>query len=400
MSIRVIIFFLIVSLLTSCSSLKKRNLWQQGRIIDLSEKQTFPFEREWGMIFLEVKINGQAFNFLLDTGAPNVLDEKTVEQLGIKYKSFGSVGDAYGRRQKLNFTNTATFDIGPLHFEEVAALIADFRSVQIFDCMDIDGLIGSNLMRKAVWQFDFEKEEITVAPSIRDFDVSRADTLAIFPSSQGTPRINFSLGSKEVFGVKVDFGSGNGLTTPRELVPEAMIDQADITTVGEVGTGLYGGQKDTVHYVYSDSVKLGKTLIAPGVLRVRPKTEGLVGLNFWENYLVTIDWKNKRLYYELNKDAPNMRQKTFGFGLELNKGSVFINSMSTPSPASEAGIQLGDQVLELNGQKVADIPYCGFLEQIQDMDEVNFKLKRDGEMLDLTIKRTDIFQAIFQANQR
>ncbi|MEO0341025.1 MAG: aspartyl protease family protein [Bacteroidota bacterium] len=396
---RLCFIFLIFSFLFSCSSLKKRNLWQQGRIVDLSEKQTFPFEREWGMIFLEVKINGQPFNFLLDTGAPNVLDKKTVEKLGIPYKSFGSVGDAYGRREKLSFTNTASFDIGPLHFEEVAALIADFRSVQIFDCMDIDGLIGSNLMRKAVWQFDFEKEEITVAPSIKDFDVSQADTLPIYPSSQGTPRINFSLGSKEYFGVKVDFGSGNGLTTPIELVPEKQINDAGIITVGEVGTGLYGGQKDTVRYVYSDSIKLGETLISPGILRVRPKTGGLVGLNFWENYLVTIDWKNKRLYYELNEDSPKMKQNTFGFGLELKKSQVLINSLTSPSPASEAGIQLGDQVLEFNGEKVEDIPYCGFLELLQDTDEVQFKLKRGEKILDLKVLRSDIFKLIYQAQK-
>ena len=82
--IRVIVLSFCFFSLSSCSLIKKNKLWLKGEMDPINEVVSFPFEERSGMIFLEVTINGRDYDFLLDTGAPNVLDQSIVDELGIK----------------------------------------------------------------------------------------------------------------------------------------------------------------------------------------------------------------------------------------------------------------------------------------------------------------------------
>lgn len=390
---RLIVLFLICTSLSACVTLKRNRLWKKGDVRGLEEKVSFPFTEKWGMIFLPVTINGQTFNFLLDTGAPNVLDLKTLEALNIPTYPFGMVTDAYGNRNPLNFTITDQFTVGPLEHKKIGALIADFRSVPIFDCMEIDGLIGSNMMRKAVWQFDFRQKTIHVAPDASHFDLKRATPLRIRTKGTGTPITDIQLGPTRLKNQTVDFGSGNGITVLREKVPSSSIRDTVAIGYGNAGTGLYGASQDTVYYLRTDSLQIGPDNLSDAVLRARNNTGGLLGLKFWRNYTVTIDWSAGALYLEPYQDTPQIQSTSFGFGTDLSKDTLRVSSLTEPSPASEAGLQLQDRIIRLGNTPVAELDYCQVLEQLDTVQQIQLTIENGHRTQTVKLVKRDLYKS-------
>jgi len=388
-----IAFLLLLSLcLSGCVSLKRNSLWKKGKVLRLEEKVSFPFTEKWGMIFLPVSVNGQSFNFLLDTGAPNVLDQGTLEALGIPAYTYGMVSDAYGKRDRLSFAITNRFTIGPLQHKKVGALIADFRSVPIFDCMEIDGLIGANMMRKSVWQFDFRQKMIHVAPSVDYFELDQAEQLPIRSKNTGTPVTNIRLGSTLLKNQTVDFGSGNGITILKDKITEPMVQDTVAISYGNAGTGLYGSRQDTVYYLRTDSLQIGLDFLSSAVLRVRKNTNGLLGLRFWRNYRVTIDWSAGILYLEPNGDKPQIVSRGFGFGTEMSGDTLRVSTLTTPSPASAAGLLLRDQIIKLGTRLVSDLDYCQVLHQLDTAEQVQVTiLRKEGPKI-IQLEKRDLYK--------
>ena len=113
-----------------------------------------PFEYRLGLIILKVDIAGKEYDFVLDTGAPNVISKELAQKLGLNNVSEQKVGDSQGEYSNLGFTTIEKVTIGGIHFLNTGAAIADLELSKEVGCLKIDGLIGSNLMKKAIWKFD------------------------------------------------------------------------------------------------------------------------------------------------------------------------------------------------------------------------------------------------------
>lgn len=387
-----LLLLIIITLLSSCATLQRGTLWKKGKVKHLDEMVSFPFEEKWGMIFLEVDINGQNFNFLLDTGAPNVIDKKALAALNLDAHFYGNVTDAYGNSDRLSFAITKDFEVGPLLHKRVGALIADFRSIPVFDCMEIDGLLGSNMMRKAVWQFDFKNKMIHVAPDASYFDLSKADKMPIGIKNTGTPVTDIDLGSTTLRRQTVDFGSGNGITILKDNIPASVITDTISISLGDAGTGLYGTQQDTVLYLRTDSLQIGSQQLTQMPLRVRSKTGGLLGLQYWKNFTVTIDWQSKLLYTEPYENSLNISSNSFGFGTKKRNDSLFVSSLTIPSPASEAGMELSDFILKIDDQPVREMEYCELLKNLNDVQEIEISILQNNQEKKVALKKRDLLK--------
>ncbi|MFM2000210.1 MAG: hypothetical protein RL204_2157, partial [Bacteroidota bacterium] len=64
---------LLVSVLTSCKVIRTVSLMKRGTVQQKEFTTTVPFEIRRGLIILKVGIAGEVYDFILDTGAPNVV---------------------------------------------------------------------------------------------------------------------------------------------------------------------------------------------------------------------------------------------------------------------------------------------------------------------------------------
>ena len=92
-----ILLLLCPLLFVDCQSPTK--IWKEGALQREAFLTQIPMTIKNDLIFLAVTIGGQPFNFLLDTGAPNVITTEVAETLNLKKKKYGRVGDSQGGKK-------------------------------------------------------------------------------------------------------------------------------------------------------------------------------------------------------------------------------------------------------------------------------------------------------------
>jgi predicted aspartyl protease len=88
-----------------------------------------------------------------------------------------------------------------------------------------------------------------------------------------------------------------------------------------------------------------------------PPELGRIGGNFLKHFEVTIDGPNAVVYLEgPYPDLPDVwNEATTGMRLQLRNGQWFVAVVLRPSPASEAGVQVGDELIEIDGKSIQSL---------------------------------------------
>ena len=122
-----LIIFAFSLILASCQTLKTIKLLKGGEVVQKEFTTTVPFEMRMGLIVLKVKINGEYYDFVLDTGAPNVISKELALTLKLGNLSERKVSDSQNASQNLGFTKVPKIEIGGIEFTNTGAAIADLK---------------------------------------------------------------------------------------------------------------------------------------------------------------------------------------------------------------------------------------------------------------------------------
>src|SRR5215216_6772627 len=118
-------------------------------------------------------------------------------------------------------------------------------------------------------------------------------------------------------------------------------------------------------------------------LRANPQSIGLLGMEVLRRFRVIFDYSRSRIYLDSNRSfAEPFVYDVNGLKLRANGPSFsppHVASVRDASPGSEAGIEVSDVVLEIDGKSTSGLS----LEKIRKM------LGRPGETHKLTISRKE-----------
>lgn len=130
-------------ILTSCS-IKWNEAIKKGDIAENSFEETINLTLQKGLIFTTVKINGNEYRFLFDSGTPLSISEEIQNQYSYKTISRGHIIDSDQNRQKVSWVRLDSIKLGHVSFLNQTAFVADFSANPVLKCLNIDGIIGSN----------------------------------------------------------------------------------------------------------------------------------------------------------------------------------------------------------------------------------------------------------------
>lgn len=96
-------------------------------------------------------------------------------------------------------------------------------------------------------------------------------------------------------------------------------------------------------------------------------------------------------YQDLMESAEGKYQ---GIGLAMSKdpdtGNVTVQEVYENSPAQEAGIQVGDQLVEINGQSIAGMELNELADDLQTGDKASLTLLREGSSVTVTVQAQEV----------
>lgn len=287
----------------------------------LPKSVTIPFDYSQKEIVIKGRLNGSdELDFILDTGASETIIDRRVaaEQFLAKQGQYNIAGVA-------GYVATQTsmikrLELGNLILNDVQARILDLSGQGRVLGHPIAGIIGTNVISKFVTVIDYGKPSITIG-DIDNYPRPAKASQVAFAQKQA-PFVKVTLGSNDEQVLLVDTGAAFNHIPTDVALRYLKGDPANLHHVTE-GTGL-DGRPVKLGKVVIDTVSIGGMPVRkvaftypwrPDLLKPIAKAAseisqrsgffqdsrlGILGNPFWENFIVTIDYKYHRLLLQLN----------------------------------------------------------------------------------------------------
>ena len=285
----------------SCTGSKVVTLATQGKTSEETFNQEIPFNYLGKHIILEVAINKKNYAFMLDTGLDITLIDNSlynvIKFLPIQRKNIS--GSTIGKNKTQFGTIAYPIAIGNIDFQNTGVGLMDLSFIKspFPDKRKIHGVIGTNILRKASWQIDYQKQVIKFSDKIENFLPSvNAHKMAMLSKGSGNwglNRIQLTInGVTDNF--VFDTGSYGNFSANSSFLERLEKTGMSLKVLPE------SAEKDR-RIFNIDILKLNNIHFENQELGIEEGISLLIGNGFLENFLVTIDWKNNILFLSPKK---------------------------------------------------------------------------------------------------
>lgn len=399
------LYFLAV-LFVSCNSTEPTNghfHFPAGLEVD-----TIPFRfGENNHILVAVTIEGQRYDFVFDSGAA-----RTTTRHGIPFRKVDQdtayLIDAYGQAYNASFVSLDTLRIGKLAISDLS---------QVFQtAMDIDGIIGGDILRHLAWKIDFAKRHIYAAKTSTLFGVDHRDGM-YFRLRENSPYTTCHIDGTAIETL-IDTGNSDLLTINNRHLTDRFSMLTDRITSWFVRprksnpfTDYAAGFSerttvDTVSFIES-KVALGGHVLDGEVVDFGPcRPSAFLGLDLLKrfDYLI-LDYPKRKLH--LGNPRHQSLQHLDMVVTRLNTMGIHISHDSIPlvvgiaSFMANSGVHIGDTIIAVDTTSFANRGADFYKQSLTDkltspaphklaIDQ--FHLRNDSAVL--TLKRGDQTQQV------
>lgn len=355
-----------------------------------------PYENIWGILaVIKVEVGGKERRFLLDTGAVTCISQELADELKPKVTETISMEDAEGYSEETTVCVIPEIKVGGVLFKKIPAAV--IKKAPFTYCHELDGVIGSNLLRNSIVRFSHNDKTITLTDQPKKLSLHNKEELSseiFLESNQSSPYIKTYILDSLNADVDLMFDSGmTGLFDMAlrhfHLFNEHQIFSDSIWEASGSNThGFFGKNQDTIKYSFSVKAFVLNDYIFKN-LRINTTADdnSRIGAEFMKYGDITLDYKNKRFYFEPYSDEePDLSYtlNSFSFNVEGNKLIVGI----IWDPEMESRISVGDQIISINGIRFDEMSECELL--LYDMDKaLSEGLKEDQNEGYIEVKRKD-----------
>ncbi len=362
-----------------------------GEIANTGFSETVEIEVEKGLIFLPVTIHGKEHRFLFDSGAPFSISEQLQSEYGFKIISTGNLIDSDHNSKKVNWAQVDSVKIGDVSFLKQTAFIGDFKANPLLNCLDIDGIVGSNLMSQCNWTIDQERGSIAFFDTV-DMQAFEGHTAIPFKTDyQYNIFIDVNIGQATVKNILVDYGSNGSLALSdeifkllkdRNIVGETFWEKG-FQQAGIIGQPIILNREIT----FTDSISIDSIHIKKAMLRTGPTVS--VGNNLLSRFQVTIDWDTKNLYLVENEEMEYKNSSPgFKLGYSTARG-IYVLSVIENSNAYKEGVRHEMKVIRVDSLDFENgSDFCDYVDH-EHGDTIFLQLiDSQGQIRDFNIEQT------------
>jgi hypothetical protein len=360
---------------------------------------TIPFKLAHNHVLLPVSLNSsQPLRLILDTGMPYegviLFDSPPVAEAGFGAAKAtmiaGESGEGCGNSQATRSAGGVTLVMPGFELEDQEVTILEVGDT-LGEMPHADGIIGLSLFGRFVVRIDYDRKEVTLTePEL--FDSSGpGEEIPLTLTAPGIPVITAQVelegGARATIQPTVDTGASHAMSLHVGSPKEVILPQKSIETV--VGRTMWGevrGHLGRIRSLTLGNQKLENVVTtfmgATNTVPVSCGTDGNVGTDALRRFTVTFDYHRKRMILEPNSqfDTPfEIAMAGIGFQKTAD-GFLHIETITPGSPASEAGLRVGDAILRVNGRSAKRLPDETLRELFRNEGKtVRIRYVRDGQ---------------------
>jgi hypothetical protein len=342
-------------------------------------------------IQLAVKDQNRFESFVFDTGASStVIDSTAAQRLGIVANYSQAVTGASGQKLYQMALDQQFFLGDKETIKGVNCVLVNLERLKQLNGHPFAGIIGKDLLDKFAVHLDFEKNELLLFRKGSDFNSEGYQKLAFeFGNYIGIPQfeVQLTLQNGEVCKGKVfmDSGAGATLVVNTKFKEQNKLEEKVGPVLESQGTGL--GHNFVLKESRAKSLSFGSYQFDNFCLSLSGDQAGvnafdgylgILGIEFLKRFHIFLDYSNRTIYLKPNRfyaqafDTPRS-----GLRLIKKEAGIFIENIAQNTPASRSGLQVGDQILQME-QTTGE-----------DLDSYRALLRSDALQVSIQVQKTD-----------
>ena len=387
---KIFVLILLIFISFSCGIFQSKINFNQGRANQSNYLDSIPFDYVRGKIIIPVTIQGDTFNFLFDSGAPTIISEEVQDKFSFRILGSDTISDIYSNKNKMQIVIVDSLFLGSVRFDGIPALVSRFNELP-WSCFNIDGFIGSNLLRNSIIKIDINKQYVVLSDRLRkELGYLHMCPMEMKLDHQSSPHVNISLGMNIEESFLFDTGSDNFISLKTKKFNENR-EYLSINHLrsgfGAGSMGLFGtGQRDATYKLKLDSIKFCNSTIIEPIIRVN-RTSSKIGTKIMDYGSIIMDYRDQQLFFDSEDETMTYRTLTeseFGFMPVIKDDKFQIGVIWENSLADSLGLEPGYEILQINEydfKTSLSESFCEIFinEPLKAADTLNITYKNDEE---------------------
>jgi len=307
----------------------------------------------------------RTMQLVLDTGASTTsVDPDAIQRVfGKRFKT--------GKKVTLR-DGTA----GPLRVKRIKVRVHEMDHLARALGFEIDGIMGFNVFEQLLLTLDYHDEEVRV----RRGSLGPVDGREVFEDlGKRRPYIALDFGDRRV-PLLIDSGSSGGLDLRAEDVEEWLVKPRPVSAAVR-----YSNVVVTESGRIGESPRFGPLVLDRPVIDLRDSTR-LIGSEALERFELTFDQRSERIRMVPDSNEPIRLPLPRGIGAALSPRAAGFEVIRVFDglPAQEAGLQVGDLLVAIDGVAVTDRG-CERAEDDDDRVSKRLTIRRGDEEFEFTV---------------
>jgi len=238
--------------------------------------------------------------FILDSGAPTFLTDSMIKVHDLSEIKSETSYDADGNEQKMSIYYIKTMEIGGKKIKNTSAVSSqNVSKMPLLKGHHYAGLLGANAMRNSIWIINYQQHKITLTDNIENIKIPKDALSAKMKTDElNRPAIDVNIDGKLNLTFIVDLGYNGSMLLPQKLLSKPLFnDSLSFSKNESLSTGFASNVKQ-VEYKFLKNISIGNRNLENVKASTTGKNcEALIGNEFLENYIVILDFINKRIIF-------------------------------------------------------------------------------------------------------
>ena len=346
-----------------------------GQTVAISARAavSIPFEPDARHIIVRATVNGsRPLSFILDTGA-NVAIIRTAaaKELNLTLEGSVNVGGAGGGTQTGSFVRQATWSlVGLPDFKQPVTMALPFTELPPAMGRTVDGIIGGEFIKQFVVEVDYQSRTLTLhnRSEFRYTGPGEAIPIDFVNVIHPVLRARLTAGAEPIERQFIlDLGAGGALALHSPFVREQKFLEDGRPTIRAIG-GAGAGGRVTGRLGRVQSLQIGRYVVKEPITMFSQDAAGAfangqlagnIGAQTAMRFRLFLDYGRKQIILEPSAlfDTPFDRA-TSGLALRAlgdDYRTFRVIDVLEDSPASSAGIQMGDVITSIDEIPAAEL---------------------------------------------
>jgi hypothetical protein len=359
-----------------------------------------PFELNGNHIYIRGRVNNsQPLWFVLDTGAASsVINSSRARELGLEIRE-GFRAQGAGGLVESGQVSGVSINLGEVSLDNLTIGTIPLKSLEDSAGRRMDVILGYELFKSFVVEIDYETHQLSLHDRKNFVYAGTGEILPLtFAENHPYVRARITVPGREPIEGEfvIDLGSNFAVTLLPSFIKKHDILKTIPKTILSRGRGVGGEIPMPTGRI--DKLEMGRfalenpvTVFPPSGTFGREGKAGNIGSAVMRRFRLIFDYSRQRMILEPNKDFHDPFEFDMS-GLALTTDSPAFTSMKVlrvidASPAAEAGVKSGDEILAINNRPAAEFKIMNVRELLkQEGRSVQLRIKRNEEILSLAFK--------------